>query len=107
MSTFEKFLDNRGWLFTGLIGALVAVPFHEDKTIKGRLWFVCSGATCAYFLTGFWAWAYEIPEGLTGAIGFMVGAFGGSFVATVIKKLQNADLGALIDILKDKFKGKP
>lgn len=102
MSTFEKFLDNIGWLFTGLIGALVAVPFHEDKT-----WFVCSGATCAYFLTGFWAWAYEIPEGLTGAIGFMVGAFGGSFVATVIKKLQNADLGALIDILKDKFKGKP
>lgn len=68
---------------------------------------MCSGAACAYFLTGFWVWAYEIPEGLTGAIGFMVGAFGGSFVATVIKKLQNADVGALIDILKDKFKGKP
>lgn len=106
MSHFEKFLDNIGWLFAGLIGALVAVPFHTDKTLKGILWFVCSGAACAYFMTGFLSWAYTIPSDFTGAIGFIVGAFGGSFVATMVKKIQSADVGVLIDTIKSKFGGR-
>lgn len=105
MNIFEKLLDNIGWAIAGLIGALVAVPFHDDKSLKGRLWFVCSGIACSYFLTGWASWFYGIPTELTGAIGFMLGAAGGSFVSTVIRKLQTADLTSLIEAIKSKFGG--
>lgn len=105
MNIFERFLDNIGWAIAGLMGALVAVPFHDDKSIKGRLWFICSGIACSYFTTGFWSWKYEIPEGLTGAIGFVIGAFGGSLVATIIRKIQTADIASLIEAIKSKFGG--
>lgn len=88
-----------------MMGALVAVPFHDDKSLKGRLWFVCSGIACSYFLTGWWSWFYSIPNNLAGAVGFLLGAFGGSLVAAVIRKIQTADLASLIEAIKSKFGG--
>lgn len=105
MNIFEKLLDNIGWAIAGLMGALVAVPFHDDKSVKGRLWFVCSGIACSYFLTGWASWYYGIPVEFTGAIGFILGAAGGSLVAAIIKRIQNADLGNLIETIKSKFGG--
>lgn len=105
MNLFEKVLDNIGWAIAGLIGALFAVPFHDDKSIKGRLWFVCSGVACSYYLTGWASWFYGIPSELQGAIGFMLGAAGGSLVSTVIRNLKTADLATLIEAIKSKFGG--
>jgi len=105
MNIFEKFLDNIGWAIAGMMGALVAVPFHDDKSIKGRLWFICSGMLCSYFLTGWASWFYSIPPEYTGAIGFILGAIGGSLVAAVIRKIQNADIASLIEAIKSKFGG--
>lgn len=105
MNIFERILSNVEWAIAGMIGALVAVPFHEDKTVQGRFWFVCSGIACSYFMTGFWTWAYKIPAELTGAIGFVLGAFGASFVSAVIKKIQTADLATIIETIKSKFGG--
>lgn len=105
MNIFEKLLDNIGWALAGLMGALVAVPFHDDKTVKGRLWFICSGVACSYFLTGWASWFYGIPMEFTGAIGFMLGAIGGSLVLAVIRWLRSADFASLIDIIKSKFGG--
>lgn len=105
MNIFERFLDNIGWAIAGLMGALIAVPFHEDKSIKGRLWFVCSGLACSYFLTGWTSWFYSIPQQYTSAIGFLLGSFGGSMVVAVIRKIQNADIATLIEAIKSKFGG--
>lgn len=103
MQNFERFLDNIGWLFAGMIGALVAVPFHEDvKSIKARIWFVCSGAACAYFTTGLVSRYYDIEPALSGSVGFLIGAFGGSLVAAGIRALRAADIWSIV---KSRFGG--
>lgn len=103
MEFFQKFLDNIGWGIAGIMGALVSLPFHDDiKSVKARIWFVCTGALCAYFLTDLVSLYFKIDRGLAGSVGFLMGAFGGSLLAAVIRAIKAADIW---QFLKNRFGG--
>lgn len=103
MNLLDRLLANAEWAIAGLIGAVIAIPFHEElRTWKGRLFFVGTGVACAYFTTPLAISLYGIDPALAGGVGFLLGAFGGSLVAAVIKAVKSADLIAL---LKSRFGG--
>lgn len=86
------------WAFAGFFGAVVASSFHRDEINSRRdfVMFVFTGFMCAHFLTGLVANHFGISPEHTGAIGFLLGAFGGSLISAVIKALRAADLWALV-----------
>lgn len=104
MNLWERLLANAEMGLPGLIGAVIAIPFHEElKTWKGRLFFVCTGGACAYFTTPLAINVYNIEPALAGGVGFLLGAFGGSLLAAGIRAVKAADLWALV---KSRFGGK-
>jgi paired small multidrug resistance pump len=104
MNLWERLLANAELGLPGLIGAVIAIPFHEElKTWKGRLFFVCTGVACAYFTPPLAINGYNIEPALAGGVGFLVGAVGGSLLAAGIRAVKAADLWAL---LKSKFGSK-
>lgn len=97
MDLLHRILSNLEWAIAGLFGAIVSVPFHEElSSWKGKLFFVFTGIACAYFLTPFAMNHYSIDPGLSGGVGFLLGAFGGSLLAAVVRAIKAADLVALI-----------
>lgn len=97
MNLWERLLANAELGLPGLIGAVIAIPFHEElKTWKGRLFFVCTGVACAYFTTPLAISVYNIEPALAGGVGFLLGAFGGSLLAAGVRAINSADLIALI-----------
>lgn len=101
MSLIERILTNAEWAIAGLVGAVIAVPFHEElKTWKGRILFVGTGVSCAYFTTPLAISLYSIDPGLAGGVGFLLGAFGGSLLAAGLRTLRGLDL---VDILKERL----
>lgn len=91
------------WAITGLIGALISVPFQRDlKTARGIAIFVLTGSACAHYLTELVSRYFEVEPGSAGGIGFLLGAFGGSLIAAVIRTLETADLW---EFIKNRFGG--
>ena len=103
MSFLDRLMANAEMAVAGLIGAVIAIPFHEElKTWKGRLFFVGTGVACAYFTTPLAINKWSIDPSLAGGVGFLLGAFGGSLLAAGIRAVKAADLWAF---LKSKFGG--
>ena len=103
MNFLDRLVANAEWAVAGLVGALIAIPFHEElRTWKGRLIFLGTGVSCAYFITPLAVSVYGIDPTLAGGVGFLLGAFGGSLVCAVIRAIKTADLVALF---KSKFGG--
>lgn len=103
MNLLDRLMANAEWALAGLIGAVIAIPFHEElRTWKGRLFFIGTGVACAYFTTPLAISLYSIDPALAGGVGFLLGAFGGSLLAAGIRAIKSADIVALI---KSKFGG--
>lgn len=97
MDFLHKVIANLEWALAGLVGAIVSIPFHDElSTLKGKLFFVFTGISCAYFLTPFALSHYSIDPALSGGVGFLLGAFGGSLLAAVVRAIKSADLVAFV-----------
>jgi len=86
------------WGVAGFIGAMVGA-WAQRKEMRTRFEFAAfmgTGAACAYFLTGLVAGYFSIEPANAGAVGFLLGAFGGSMIAAIVRAIQAADLWALI-----------
>lgn len=103
MNLLDRLMANAEWAVAGLIGAVIAIPFHEElKTWPGRLYFIFTGVACAYFTTPLAISLYNIDPALAGCVGFLLGAFGGSLVAAIIRSIKSADI---IGMIKSKWFG--
>lgn len=100
----QELADALKWAFAGLIGAMIVSRFHKDELTSKTDYFVfvASGATIAHFLTGAVADWLGMANS-TGAIGFLLGAFGGSLMQAVVRSIKSADLWALV---KNRFGGR-
>jgi hypothetical protein len=104
LETLKSWLDHADMIIAGLFGAFVALPFHKDARASrlDAFVFLMSGGVCAHFLTPLVAAQFSIGSGSLGSVSFMLGAFGGSMIAAIIRAIQTADLWALV---KSKFGG--
>ena len=86
------------WAVAGFFGALAASFFHRDELHGKRDFalFFGSGWACAYFMTGMVADYFAVNQEHMGAVGFMLGAFGGSLISAVNRSLRTIDLGEII-----------
>lgn len=97
MELLGRLWEGFQWAIAGLFGALIAVPFQRDlKTARGIVVFVFTGSACAHYLTGLVGDYFSINPSSAGGIGFLLGAFGGSLIAAVMKAIETADLWGLI-----------
>lgn len=97
MEYLQKWFAHFELLIAGVVGAIIALPFQRDlKTNSSKLVFIFSGAACAHYLTGLATHFLEIDPSSAGSIGFLLGAFGGSMIAAVMRGITNADLWALV-----------
>ena len=95
--------DDLGLIAAALVGALVGVFAQKDMvTWKQRLVFICSGLAIGYYVTPLVLDLYSIKPELTGAVGFLLGAFGGGIMAAIHKAIGNMDLFQLV---KDRING--
>lgn len=103
MEFFKVWIEQFELLLAGLIGAIVAFPFQKDlKSFSSLIIFFVTGAACAHYLTGLAAKFFEIEPSSAGGVGFLLGAFGGSLIAAVVRMLQTADIWSVI---KSRFGG--
>lgn len=103
MDNLFKHLEDFKWAFAGLIGALVAVRFQNDLKTKGSIViFVLSGSAYAHYLTGLVDDYFNIAPSSAGGIGFLLGAFGGSLTAAIIRAISSSDL---VELLRKKIGG--
>ncbi|MFJ5505776.1 MFS transporter [Pectobacterium carotovorum] len=97
MEWLPRLWEQFQWAVAGLIGALISVPFQSDlRTARGIAIFVFTGSACAHYLTGIVGDYFNINPSSAGGIGFLLGAFGGSLIAAVIKAIEAADLWGLV-----------
>lgn len=91
-------LHEAKWHIAGVCGAVIASFFHRDELESKRdfILFFVAGWACAYFLTGFVSQRFGIDTEDMGAVGFLLGAFGGSLISAVIKGIRSADLWGLV-----------
>ncbi|MNE45321.1 hypothetical protein D3C81_1075900 [compost metagenome] len=95
--------EDLGLIAAALVGAIVGVFAQKDMvTWEQRLIFVCSGVAIGYYITPLVLDLYFIKPELTGAVGFLLGAFGGGIMAAVFKAIGNLDL---IELLKNRIGG--
>ena len=100
----EKSLHYIGSAFAGMIGATIAVQFHPNVNGRKPIFvFIFTGTMIAHFMTTFVADYFKIQPSSFGAVGFMLGAFGGSLFAAITKALQSADL---LEFIKSKLGAK-
>lgn len=100
----EKAFHYVGSAFAGMIGAVIAVQFHPNVNSRKAIFvFIFTGTMIAHFMTSFVAEYFKIQPSSFGAVGFMLGAFGGSLFAAITKAIQAADLWAFFS---SKFGGK-
>ena len=103
MDNLFKHLEYFKWAFAGFIGALVAVRFQNDLKTKGSIViFVLSGSAYAHYLTGLVGDYFNIAPSSVGGIGFLLGAFGGSLTAAIIRAISSSDL---VELLRKKIGG--
>lgn len=93
----SKWWEQFQWAIAGLIGAVISVPFQRDvRSAKSIAIFIFTGSACAHFLTGMVGKYFNVDPSSAGGIGFLLGAFGGSMIAAIIRAIEVADLWALI-----------
>jgi hypothetical protein len=69
--------------------------------------FILTGGVCAYYLTGWVIKIFHIEDANLGAVAFLLGTFGGSFISAILRLIQNADFWTVIaDILRSRFGSK-
>lgn len=103
MSPIEKMFEDLGLGVAALIGALVGVFAQKDlSTWKQRTVFVSSGVAIGYYITPLVLDLYSIKPELTGAVGFLLGAFGGGIMAAAFKALGNLDI---LEMVKNRIGG--
>lgn len=99
MEFLHRLLDKLDWLVAGLIGAIVASWWHKDDLVSWRAWlvFLVTGVACSLYLTGMVSTYLGVtePSNVAG-VGFLLGTFGGSLIAAVIRAIKAADLWAFI-----------
>lgn len=105
MEFFHRLLDKFDLAIAGLMGALIATRWHKDDLLDRKSWllFLLTGMACAHYLTGMTSSYFDIvePRSVAG-VGFLLGTFGGSLIAAIIRAIKAADLWAVI---KSKFGG--
>ena len=103
MDNLIKHLSEFKWAFAGFVGALVVVRFQSDlKTKSGIVIFVLSGSAYAHYLTGLVGDYFKIAPSSAGGIGFLLGAFGGSLTAAIMRAITSSDL---VELLRKKIGG--
>ena len=92
------------WAIAGFFGAVVASTFHRAEITSRRAFsmFVFTGFVCAHFLTGLVAKHFNVEPENMGAVGFLLGAFGGSLISAIIKTIRTADFW---ELLRKRFGG--
>lgn len=81
----------------GAIGALVSLKFHPDvKDFGQRVFTVGSGAAVAHYVTPLALSHFNLPIERAGSVAFLLGLFGMSFAAAVIKAAKNVDLAGWV-----------
>ncbi|MNJ55117.1 hypothetical protein D3C77_505910 [compost metagenome] len=95
--------EDLGLIAAAFIGAMVGVFAQKDiATRKQMLVFVCSGVAIGYYVTPLVLDLYSIRTELTGAVGFLLGAFGGGIMAAIYKTIGNLDL---LELVKNRIGG--
>ena len=84
-----------GVMCAGFFGALVSLKWTEGLTVKSGAVTISFGVILAQFLSESLAKRFDVMEYVL-TIAFLVGLFGLSFCATVIKAFKDADLWSLI-----------
>lgn len=103
MSQLEKIFEDLGLGVAALIGALVGVFAQKEmSTWRQRAVFVVSGVAIGYYITPLVLDLYSIKTELTGAVGFLLGAFGGGIMAALYKAIGNLDL---LEYIKSRLGG--
>ncbi|MNE32801.1 hypothetical protein D3C81_1525640 [compost metagenome] len=103
MSPLEKMFEDLGLGVAALIGALVGVFAQKEmSTWRQRAVFVVSGVAIGYYITPLVLDLYSIKTELTGAVGFLLGAFGGGIMAALYKAIGNLDL---LEYIKSRLGG--
>lgn len=103
MSPLEKMFEDLGLGVAALIGALVGVFAQKEmSTWRQRAVFVASGVAIGYYITPLVLDLYSIKTELTGAVGFLLGAFGGGIMAALYKAIGNLDL---LEYIKSRLGG--
>lgn len=84
--------------FVGLIGAIVALPYHKAETpaLIDKVWFLFTGTACAVFFTEPVMDYMNLKASYVGGVGFLLGACGGSLLAAVIRAVKGADFWAFV-----------
>lgn len=104
MSPLEKIFEDLGLGVAALFGALVGVFAQKElSTWRQRTVFVCSGVAIGYYITPLVLDLYSIRTELTGAVGFLLGAFGGGIMTAIYKAIGNLDL---LELVKNRIGGK-
>lgn len=103
----QKILTAGGALLTGTLGAVIAARYHDDKSAKGVIIFVVSGAiitvVCAPAAVSYFQITAPVWQNL---IGFLIGAFGGSLISSGVNLIKSADWWGLVrDIITRRFGG--
>lgn len=93
----QEFLSSLKWAAAGMIGAMIVTRFHRDELASRSdyVGFVASGAAIAHFMTGPVNTFLDLGPDSAGAVGFLLGAFGGSMFQAVVRALKAADLWGL------------
>lgn len=103
MGPLEKLFGDLGLGVAALIGALVGVFAQKEMaTWRQRAVFVISGVAIGYYITPLVLDLYSIKTELTGAVGFLLGAFGGGIMAAIYKAIGNLDL---LELVKNRIGG--
>lgn len=104
LTALNDFITSLKWAFAGLVGAMIVSRFHKDelKSKTDYVVFVVSGAAIAHFLGGAVVEWLELGMNSATAVGFLLGAFGGSLMQAVVRGIKSADLWAIV---KSRFGG--
>lgn len=104
ISNLHELLSSLKWAIAGLVGAAVASRFHKDE-IQNRVdlaVFIASGAFTAHYCTGMITQYLDFSANNAGAIGFLLGAFGGSILQVCVKIIRS---GEIWNVIKNRIGG--
>lgn len=81
----------------GFFGALVSIPLTpEIKATRDRAVIVASGTLIAYYIAPLIITYLKVSSSMGSSVSFLVGVFGMSLAAAVLRAMRSADLWGLI-----------